>query len=110
MSTMTFTRADHPSPAADVDREAILANPGFGKQFTDHMVVATWTKGAGWHDGKVVAYGPLQLDPAAAVLHYAQEVFEGLKAFRHQDGSVWAFRPEANARRMARSAHRLALP
>ena len=108
--SLTFPRADHPSPASDADREAILANPGFGKQFSDHMVVATWTTDQGWHDGKVVPYGPLQLDPAAAVLHYAQEIFEGLKAFRHEDGSVWAFRPEANAARMARSAHRLALP
>jgi len=91
-------------------REAVLANPGFGKTFTDHMVLATWTDGQGWHDAKVTAYGPLSLDPSAAVLHYAQEIFEGMKAYRHADGSVWTFRPEANAARFARSARRLALP
>ena len=88
----------------------MLASPGFGKTFTDHMVLATWTAEQGWHDGKVTAYGPLSLDPSAAVLHYAQEIFEGMKAYRHADGSVWTFRPEANAARFARSAGRLALP
>ncbi len=89
---------------------AVHADPGFGKTFTDHMVVATWTPEAGWHDAQVRPYGPFQLDPAAAVLHYAQEIFEGMKAYRHADGSVWTFRPEANAARFARSARRLALP
>ncbi|MGL4174679.1 MAG: branched-chain amino acid aminotransferase, partial [Dermatophilaceae bacterium] len=65
---------------------------------------------AGWHDGRVHPYGPITMMPSAAVLHYAQEVFEGLKAYRHDDGSVWAFRPEANAERMQRSARRLTLP
>ena len=88
----------------------ILANPGFGVHFTDHMYVATWTPEQGWHEAKVTAYAPLTLDPATAVLHYAQEIFEGMKAYRHDDGSVWTFRPEENARRMVRSAHRLALP
>ncbi|GAB3689904.1 branched-chain amino acid aminotransferase [Angustibacter aerolatus] len=91
-------------------RAEVLANPGFGKVFTDHMVTVTWTTGDGWHDGRVVPYGPLQLDPSAAVLHYAQEIFEGLKAYRHADGSVWAFRPDQNAARFQRSARRLALP
>ena len=88
----------------------ILENPGFGKTFTDHMVVATWTADGGWGDAQVTPYGPFQLDPAAAVLHYAQEIFEGMKAYRHADGSIWTFRPEANAARFARSARRLALP
>ena len=78
--------------------------------FTDHMVRAVWTKSGGWGDGRVEPYGPIQLMPSAAVLHYAQEIFEGLKAYRHADGSVWSFRPEANAERMQRSARRLALP
>lgn len=91
-------------------RAAALADPGFGRCFTDHMVTARWTPEAGWHDGRVEAYAPLALDPASAVLHYAQEVFEGLKAYRHPDGSVWAFRPEANAARLNRSARRMALP
>jgi branched-chain amino acid aminotransferase len=101
----------HTTPLTDPDRLAeILANPGFGKYFTDHMVTASWTSEKGWHDGQIEPYGPITLDPAAAVLHYAQEIFEGLKAYRHPDGSVWAFRPEANAARFNRSARRLALP
>ncbi len=106
--TFTTTRNDASVPAAE--REQILANPGFGTYFTDHMVTATWTKGDGWHDGQVRPFGPLQISPAAAVLHYAQEVFEGMKAYRHADGSVWTFRPDRNAARMARSCERLALP
>ena len=77
--------------AARSDQEVaqILADPGFGKHFTDHMFVAEWTPESGWHRARIQPYGPFTLDPAAAVLHYAQEVFEGLKAFRHADGSVW---------------------
>jgi branched-chain amino acid aminotransferase len=97
-------------PTDEARRAAILADPGFGRHFTDHMVTARWTHDQGWGDGRLEPYGPLVLDPAAAILHYGQEVFEGLKAFRHPDGSVWAFRPEANAARLNRSARRLALP
>ena len=112
MSTpaLSFTVEMRSDALPDDQREAVLANPGFGKTFTDHMVLATWTAGQGWHDAKVTAYGPLSLDPSSAVLHYAQEIFEGMKAYRHADGSVWSFRPEANAARFARSARRLALP
>jgi branched-chain amino acid aminotransferase len=101
-----------PSQAArdEAEREVILADPGFGKHFTDHMVKIDWTIQDGWHDAEVIPYGPLQLDPSAAVLHYAQEIFEGLKAYRHADGSIWTFRPEKNAERLQRSARRLALP
>jgi branched-chain amino acid aminotransferase len=88
----------------------ILAEPGFGLHFTDHMFMAEWTPEQGWHDARVTPYAPLTLDPATAVLHYAQEIFEGMKAYRHDDGSVWTFRPEQNAARMVRSARRLALP
>jgi branched-chain amino acid aminotransferase len=98
------------APATAETRTAVLDKPGFGQSFTDHMVLATWTADLGWHDQKVTAYAPLRVSPAAAVLHYAQEIFEGLKAYRHEDGSVWAFRPEANAARFSRSAERLALP
>lgn len=98
------------NPSSAQTRSSILANPGFGKHFTDHMVLATWERGRGWHDAQVTAYGPLQLMPSAAVLHYAQEIFEGLKAYRHEDGSIWSFRPEANGERLQRSARRLALP
>lgn len=92
------------------EREAIVANPGFGKYFTDHMVSIDWTLEQGWHDAALKPYGPLMLDPASSVLHYAQEIFEGLKAYRHPEGSIWTFRPEENAARMQRSATRLALP
>ena len=92
------------------EREVILSDPGFGKHFTDHMVSIRWTLDEGWHAARVHPYGPLQLDPAASVLHYAQEIFEGMKAYRHADGSIWSFRPDANARRLQRSARRLALP
>jgi branched-chain amino acid aminotransferase len=107
---MDFSTSLRPDPTSAERREQILAAPGFGKHFTDHMVTATWTTGAGWHDAGLVPYGPITLDPAAAVLHYAQEIFEGLKAFPHADGSIWAFRPDANGARLARSARRLALP
>jgi branched-chain amino acid aminotransferase len=108
--SLTFDPTRRPDPTSDERREEILADPGFGLHFTDHMATATWTKGTGWHDARIEAYGPITLMPSAAVLHYAQEIFEGLKAYRHEDGSVWAFRPEANAERMQRSARRLALP
>ena len=92
------------------EREEILANPGFGVHFTDHMVDVCWSVKGGWHRPRVQPYGPISLDPAAAVLHYGQEIFEGMKAYRHADGSIWTFRPEQNALRMQRSARRLALP
>ena len=88
----------------------ILANPGFGLHFTDHMFLVEWTPDRGWYDARVTPYAPLSLDPATAVLHYAQEIFEGMKAYRHESGSVWTFRPEENAARMVRSSRRLALP
>ena len=97
-------------PVPDAERASILADPGFGRYFTDHMVTAAWTPDAGWHDRGVGPLEPFSLHPSAAVLHYAQEIFEGLKAYRHADGSVWLFRPELNARRFQRSAARLALP
>ncbi|GAA2529563.1 branched-chain amino acid aminotransferase [Rarobacter incanus] len=98
------------NPTPPGERAAELAAPRFGTVFTDHMSRITWRKDSGWQDRRVVEYGPLALDPAAAVLHYAQEIFEGLKAYRHADGSIWTFRPEANAARFQRSAKRLALP
>jgi branched-chain amino acid aminotransferase len=108
--TLEFAVERRRDPLPDEQREAVLANPGFGKTFTDHMVMATWTPDHGWHDGRVTAYGPISLEPSAAVLHYAQEIFEGMKAYRHADGSIWTFRPDQNAARFARSARRLALP
>jgi branched-chain amino acid aminotransferase len=91
-------------------RDAILASPGFGEHFTDHMVDICWSVNGGWHRPRVQPYGPITLDPAAAVLHYGQEIFEGIKAYRHADGSIHTFRPDQNGRRLQRSARRLALP
>ena len=102
-------RAQSRIPVSDAEREAILAAPGFGRYFTDHMVRIDWTDADGWGPGRVVPYGPLSLDPATTVLHYGQEIFEGLKAYRQADGSIAAFRPDANAARFARSARRLAM-
>ncbi|MCW2491250.1 MAG: branched-chain amino acid aminotransferase [Frankiales bacterium] len=97
------------APRSDVDRAAILASPGFGKYFTDHMVKIDWTAEDGWADGAVLPYGPLALDPATSSLHYGQLIFEGLKAYRQPDGSIATFRPFANAARFQRSARRLAM-
>jgi branched-chain amino acid aminotransferase len=109
-SALSFKTIRSASPRTQAERDAILANPGFGKFFTDHMVSIDWTIDRGWYDAEVKPYGPLMLDPAASVLHYGQEIFEGLKAYRHADGSIWTFRPEANGQRLQRSARRLALP
>jgi branched-chain amino acid aminotransferase len=98
------------TPTPDADRAEALRAPKFGTAFTDHMARISWTSTDGWKNRRIEKYGPLQLDPATAVLHYAQEIFEGLKAYKHADGSVWTFRPDQNAARFARSAHRLALP
>jgi branched-chain amino acid aminotransferase len=97
------------SPRSAQERAAILAEPGFGRYFTDHMVRAQWTQADGWRDAEVVAYAPLSLDPATNFIHYGQAIFEGLKAYRHADGSVWTFRPHANAERFQNSARRLAM-
>jgi branched-chain amino acid aminotransferase len=97
------------SPRSDAERAAILAAPGFGKYFTDHMVRIDWTEAGGWQDGRVLPYGPLSLDPATSSLHYGQLIFEGLKAYRQPDGSIATFRPDANAARFQRSARRLAM-
>ncbi|GAA4526219.1 branched-chain amino acid aminotransferase [Brachybacterium paraconglomeratum] len=110
MSALDFIQTSTTRRVGDDERAQILADPGFGQHYTDFMAHARWTAEGGWADAEVVPFGPLQLSPAAAVLHYGQEIFEGLKAFRHADGSVWTFRPEANAERMRRSARRLALP
>ncbi|MGD9620966.1 MAG: branched-chain amino acid aminotransferase [Mycolicibacterium sp.] len=107
---LEFTVERNANPASDEVRAQILANPGFGKFHTDHMVSIDYTVGEGWHDAKVLPYGPIQLDPSANVLHYAQEVFEGLKAYRWADDAIVSFRPEANAARLRSSARRLAIP
>ncbi|MGH3661286.1 MAG: branched-chain amino acid aminotransferase [Micromonosporaceae bacterium] len=98
------------SPVPDVERAALLAQPGFGQVFTDHMAVVRHTKGKGWHDARIEPYGPIPLPPSTAVLHYAQEIFEGLKAYHCADGGVSLFRPLSNARRFQRSAARMSMP
>ena len=105
----TFALQPSATPLAASAREALIADPGFGRVFTDHMATMRWSADAGWHDAKIVARAPFTVDPATAVLHYAQEIFEGMKAYRLPDGSVALFRPEQNARRFQNSARRMAM-
>ena len=111
---LTFTRLPHPAPTSAKAREAAIASPGFGTVFTDHMVSIDWDEGpdgiGAWHNATLGPREPIALDPAASVLHYAQEIFEGLKAYRLTDGTMALFRPEANAARFNASARRLAMP
>ncbi|MEH0147645.1 branched-chain amino acid aminotransferase [Corynebacterium sp. Q4381] len=102
------TRNEH--PASDEERREILADPAFGQKFTDHMVSIEWTEGEGWHNAQVRPFGPIELGPATSVVHYGQAIFEGLKAYRHEDGTITTFRPDQNAARFQHSAHRLAMP
>lgn len=97
-------------PHSDADRQKVLENPGFGKFFTDNMVAIKYVEGQGWQRGSLEPYAPITLDPAASVLHYGQAIFEGFKAYRTDSGSIVTFRPDANARRFAKSADRLAMP
>jgi branched-chain amino acid aminotransferase len=110
MNAGAFPFEANPNPVDPTERAARLVDPGFGRVFTDHMVTIRYSDDKGWHDAKVGPRGPLTLDPATAVLHYAQEIFEGLKAYRLADGGMALFRPEQNARRFQRSAKRLAMP
>jgi branched-chain amino acid aminotransferase len=110
MTAGAFPFEANPNPVDPAERAARLVDPGFGRVFTDHMVTIRYSDAKGWHDAKVGPRGPLTLDPATAVLHYAQEIFEGLKAYRLADGGMALFRPEQNARRFQRSAKRLAMP
>ncbi|MFI1303411.1 branched-chain amino acid aminotransferase [Streptomyces sioyaensis] len=94
----------------DAERARLLTDPVFGQVLTDHMVTIKWTRERGWHDALLGPYGPLALDPATQVFHYGQEIFEGLKAYRREDGSIVSFRPDANAARLNSSAVRMAMP
>jgi branched-chain amino acid aminotransferase len=100
--------SDHPVPEAE--RDEMLRAPGFGQVFTDHMITIRWKAGHGWYDARLEPYGPFMLDPATAVFHYAQEFFEGLKAYRQDNGAIATFRPDANAARFNSSARRMAMP
>ena len=108
MLDYTITRTDNPTSAEEL-RE-ILANPGFGKHFTDHMVTIDWTEEKGWHNAQVRPYGPMTMEPASNVFHYGQAIFEGIKAYRQPDDSIATFRPDHNAQRFINSAERLAMP
>ncbi|MBQ5478823.1 MAG: branched-chain amino acid aminotransferase [Acetobacter sp.] len=105
----THFTVTHNTKTSAADRERALQNPGFGSTFTDHMVFVTYTDGKGWHSARIVPYQPLVLEPSALVFHYGQEIFEGLKAYRAEDGRLLLFRPEANAYRFRKSAERLAM-
>lgn len=110
MADLKFEVVLNPNPTPDAERERIIDKPTFGTHLTDHQVVLVWEKENGWVSAQVIPYGPIMMDPSAAVLHYGQEIFEGIKAYRHQDGSIWTFRPEENGKRLQRSARRMALP
>ncbi len=101
---ITVTKTTSPKEKPHMD------NLPFGKIFSDHMFVMDYEEGKGWYDPRIVPYGPISLDPSAMVFHYAQEIFEGLKAYKSKDGHVRLFRPHKNFERMNVSAERLAIP
>ena len=105
-----FRFEPHGNPVPAGERADRIADPGFGRVFTDHMAVVGYSAAEGWRDPRIVARAPLTLDPACAVLHYAQEIFEGLKAYRQAEGGFALFRPDANAERFRNSARRMAMP
>ena len=108
--SLTFRFDPCQTPVEASERSARLVDPGFGRVFTDHMALIRYSDDKGWHDAQITARVPLSVDPAASVLHYAQEIFEGMKAYRLADGGTALFRPEANARRFQDSARRMAMP
>ncbi len=107
--TLDFEIRPNPAPVSATERAGMLVNPGFGRVFTDHMVTIRYAESKGWYDAHVEPRGPITIDPATAVLHYAQEIFEGLKAYNQVDGGIAMFRPAANARRFQQSAERMAM-
>ena len=104
LDNLTITKTENPKPKPDP------ATLGFGELFTDHMFMVDYDEGLGWHDPRIVPYGPISLDPAAAVLHYAQEMFEGLKTYRSETGGLRLFRPDMNAKRTNATNDRICLP
>jgi branched-chain amino acid aminotransferase len=98
------------NPTSEKERAAKLVDPGFGRVFTDHVAVVRYNQTEGWHGARIEPRANFSLDPAASVFHYAQEIFEGLKAYKRDDGGVNLFRPDANARRFRSSAERMAMP
>ena len=104
LKSLTITKTQNPKEKPDA------STLGFGEVFTDHMFIMDYAAGEGWHDPRILPYGPLSLDPAAAVLHYAQEMFEGLKVYLGNDGALRLFRPDMNAKRTNRTNDRICLP
>src|SRR5436305_8857428 len=105
----SFEIQQTPAATSEKERAAKLVDPGFGRIFTDHMAIVRYNQAKGWHDARVESRANFPLDPALAVLHYAQEIFEGLKAYKRDDGGVNLFRPDANAKRFWSSADRMAM-
>ena len=105
MEEIKITLTDHPK-AKPTDESKL----GFGRSFTDHMFLMDYTVGQGWHDARIVPYGPLSLDPSCSVFHYGQEVFEGMKAYKGVNGDIRLFRPEENFKRLNSSNERLCIP
>ena len=97
------------TPTTNAARQAALADPGFGRYYVDHMAVVDYVAGDGWQEPRIVPTTEWALHPAAAVMHYGQEIFEGMKAYRHDDDSIWLFRPERNAARFVTSAERMGM-
>ena len=105
MKGLTIIKTDHPKEKPQKGQKL-----GFGVVFTDHMMIMEYDKGKGWHDARIVPYGPITISPASTVLHYAQETFEGMKSYRAEDGRVLLFRPEENFKRLNTSNERLCIP
>ncbi|HWQ58275.1 MAG TPA: branched chain amino acid aminotransferase, partial [Clostridia bacterium] len=98
------TRTAHPKQKPD------QSNLVFGQNFSDHMFVMDYDEGRGWHDGRIIPYGNIEIDPASCVLHYAQMMFEGMKAYKTKDGHIQLFRPYMNAKRLNRTNERMCIP
>lgn len=109
IESLKFEIVPTANPTSEKDRAAKLADPGFGRVFTDHMAIVRYNQAKGWHGARIESRANFPLDPALAVLHYAQEIFEGLKAYKRDDGGVNLFRPDANAKRFGHSADRMAM-
>ena len=104
MKGFPVTRTTNPKEKPD------QSDLGFGRYFTDHMFIMDYDEGEGWHDGRIVPYGPISLDPASCVLHYSQMMFEGMKAYKSAEGKIMLFRPEMNAKRLNRTNERMCIP
>ncbi|MCW1920747.1 branched-chain amino acid aminotransferase [Rhodobacter sp. KR11] len=109
-TALVFKTSANPNPLPEASRLAAFQDLGFGTLFSDHMAVVRWSAETGWHSAEITARGPFAIDPASAVLHYGQEIFEGMKAYRAADGQAVLFRPEENAKRFNASARRMAMP